>query len=55
MDRGALFRVPTEASTRVLIEMSEIRLHKNKVGGYTYNNANTLLTQIKQVLEQKLF
>ena len=46
MDGGALFRVRTEARTRVLTEMSEICLHKNKVGGYAYNDANTLLTQI---------
>ena len=52
---GALFRVRTEARTRVLTEMLEIRLHKNEVGGYTYNDANTLLTQIKRVLEQQLF
>ena len=44
MDGGALFHVRTEARTRVLTEMSEIRLHKNEVGGYSYNNANTLLT-----------
>ena len=51
MDGGALFRVCTEARTRVLTEMSEIRLHKNEVVGYAYNDANTLLTQIKRVLK----
>ena len=55
MDGGALFRVRTEARTRVLTEMSEIRLHKNKVGGYAYNDADTLITQIERVLERKLF
>ena len=45
MDGGALFRVRTEARTRVLTEMSEIRLHKNKVGGYAYNDVNTLITK----------
>ena len=55
MDGGALFRVRTEARTRVLTEMSEIRLHKNKVGGYAYNNANTLLTKIERFLERQLF
>ena len=44
MDGSTLFRVRTEARTRVLTEMSEIRLHKNKVGGYAYNDANTLIT-----------
>ena len=46
MDGGALFRVYTEARTRVLMDMLEIRLHKNKVGGYAYNDTHTLLTQL---------
>ena len=55
MDSGALFCVRTEARTRVLTEMSEIRLHKNEVGGYAYNDANTIIKQIERVLERKLF
>ena len=55
MDGGALFRVRTEARTRVLMEMSEICLHKNKVDGYAYSDENTLLTQIEQVLEKQLY
>ena len=55
MDVGALFRVYTEAITRVLTKMLEIHLHKNEVGGYAYNNVNMLLTQIKRVLERQLF
>ena len=55
MDDGTLFRVRTEARTRILTEMSEIRLHKNEVGGYAYNDANTIITQIKRVLERQLF
>ena len=51
MEGGALFRVRTEARTRVLTEMSEIRLHKTEVGGYAYNDANTLITQIEHVLD----
>ena len=35
--------------------MLEIRLHKKKVGGYAYNDANMLLTQIERVLECQLF
>ena len=35
--------------------MLEIRLHKNKGGGYAYNDANTLLTKIERVLERQLF
>ena len=53
MDGGALFHVHTEAITRVLIEILDIRLHKNKVGGYTYNDTNTLLTKIKHALERQ--
>ena len=55
MDSGALFRVRTEARTRVLTDMLDIRLHKNEVGGYTYNDVNTLITQIEHVLKQQLF
>ena len=55
MDGGALFRVRTEARTRVLTEMLEIRLQKNEVGDYEYNDANTLLTQIERFLERQLF
>ena len=54
MDGGALFRVSTEARTRVLTEMSYIRLHNNEVGSYAYNNANTLLTKIERVLKRQL-
>ena len=55
MDIGALFCVRTEVRTRVLTEMLEIRLHKNEVGSYTYNDANTLIIQIDRVLERQLF
>ena len=55
MDGGALFRVHTEARTRVLTEMLETRLHKHEVGGYAYNDANTLIAQIERVLERQLF
>ena len=55
MDNDALFRVHKEAGTRILTEMSEIRLHKNEVGGCTYNDVNTLLTQIERVLERHLY
>ena len=55
MDDGALFGVRTEARTRILTEMLEIRLRKNEVGGYAYNIANTLITKIERVIEQQLF
>ena len=35
--------------------MSEICLHKNKVGGYTDKDVNTLLTQMELVLERQLY
>ena len=47
---GALLCVHTKARTRVLTEMSEIRLHKNEIGGYAYNDANTLITKTKRIL-----
>ena len=55
MDGSALCRIRTEARTRVLTEMSEICLHKNKVGGYAYKNANTLITKIERVPKRQLF
>ena len=55
MDGGTLFRVRAEVRTRVLTEMSEICLHKNEFGGYSYKNVNTLLTQIKRVLKRQLY
>ena len=55
MDGGDFFRVRTEARNRVLKKMAEICLHKNEVGGYAYNDANTLLTQIEQFLDRQLY
>ena len=54
VDCGALFRFRTEAITRVLTEMLDIRLQK-KNGGYAHNDVNTLLTQIQRILERQLF
>ena len=54
MDGCALFHIRTQARTRVLMEMSDIRLRKNEVSGYSYNNANTLITQIERFLERQL-
>ena len=53
MDGGALFRVCTEARTRVLTVMLEIHLHRNEVGGYDYNDAKTLIIQIERVLKRQ--
>ena len=55
MNGGALFRVRTEARNRVQTEMSDIRLHKNEVGSYAYNDAITLLIHIKRILKRQLY
>ena len=55
MDSGTLFRVRTETMIRVLTEMLEICLHKKKVGGYAYNIADTLLTQIEWFIKRQLY
>ena len=55
MDGGNLFRVRTDARTRVRAEMAELLLHKNEVGGYAYNDSKTLAIQIERVLERQLF
>ena len=55
MDGRALFRVRTEARTRMLTEMSEIGLQKKEVSGYAYKDANTVLTQIERLFKRQLF
>jgi ElaB/YqjD/DUF883 family membrane-anchored ribosome-binding protein len=35
--------------------MANLILHKNEVGGYAYNDAQTLILQINRVLEQQLY
>ena len=55
MDGSDLFRVRTEASTRVLTEMLEICLHNKKIDGYAYSHENILLTHIERVLERQLY
>ena len=55
MDGDSLFCVRTEERTRALTKMSDICLHKSEVGGYAYNDANTLQTQIEQVLKRQLY
>ena len=55
MEGGALFKVRSEAKERVPVAFTAIDLHKNEVGGYAYNNANTLITEIERVLAEQLF
>ena len=42
MDGGAIFRVRDYARKSFTADMTALRLHKNKVGGYTYNDATVL-------------
>ena len=55
MEGGALFKVRSEAKARVLTAFAAIDIRKNEVGGYAYNDANTLVTEIKRVLAEQLF
>jgi len=55
MEGAALFKVRSEAKEQVLVTFTAIDLRKNEVGGYAYNDANTLVTEIEQVLAERLF
>ena len=55
MDGGGIFRVRTDARTRLGIEMGDIMLHNNELGGYAYNDAQICVTQIERVLERHMF
>ena len=39
----------------MLAAFATIGIRKNEVGGYAYNNVNTLITEIKRVLAEQLF
>ena len=54
-DDGDFFCVRTYAHSRVKAHMQELSIVKNDFGGYEYNAAVTLLTQINRVLKQQLF
>ena len=55
MDSGGLFHVRTDTRTRVKAEMGKLLIHKNEVDSYTYNDAQTLSTQIERFLERQMF
>ena len=55
MEGGALFKVRSEAKERVLAAFTAIDICKNEVGGYAYNDANMLVTEIECVLAEQLF
>jgi len=55
MEGGALFKIRSEAKEQVLAAFAAIDILKNEVGGYAYNDANTLVTEIKCVLAEQLF
>ena len=50
-----VFRVWTDARTRVGVEMADIILHKNEVGGYAYNDMQLCITQVERVLKRQIF
>ena len=53
MEGGVIFKVRSETKERVLVAFTVIDLRKNEVGAYyAYNNANTFVTEIKQVLAE---
>ena len=37
------------------VEMADIILHKNEVGGYAYNDTRICIAQVKRVLERQMF
>jgi len=55
MEGGALFKVRSEAKEQVLAAFAAINISKNVVSGYAYNDANTLITEIKRVLTEQMF
>jgi len=55
MEGGALFKVQWEAKERVLAAFTAIDIRKKEVGGYAYNDANALITEIECVLAGQLF
>ncbi len=38
----------------MLVAFAAIDIRKNEVGGYAYNDANTLITEIERVLAEQL-
>ena len=54
MEGGALFKARSEAKERVWAAFAAIDIHKNEVGGYAYNDDNTLTTEIKCVLATEI-
>ena len=55
MEAGALFHIHNESHLWVDKLMEAIKLRKDKVGGYAYDDAQILITQIKLGLEQDIF
>ena len=51
----ALFKLQSEAKERVLAAFAAIDIRKNEVDSYTYNDANTLVTEIERILAEQLF
>ena len=54
MEGGALFKSRSEAKERVRAAFAAIDIHNHEGGGYTYNDANTLATEIECDLAEQL-
>ena len=54
MEGGALFKARSETKERVRVAFATIDIHKNEVGGYAYNDDNTLATEIECVLATEI-
>ena len=55
MDGGAIFYVRDYAQRAVTGDMTVLRLHKNEVGRYAYNDAVVLCKQIDRLMERQCF
>ena len=55
MDGGAIFCVRNYARKAVTGDMTALRLHKNEVCGYAYNDEAVLCKQIDRVMERQCF
>ena len=55
MDGGPIFRMRNYDRKAVTADMTALRLHKNEVGRYAYNEAAVLCKQIDWVMERQCF
>ena len=55
MEAGTLFQIRNDSRLQVEQLMEAIKLHKDEVWGFVYDDAQTLVTQIKLGIKQQLF